>query len=129
MCDYFILKKPKNIHLDNDNKNEVICLSDNVYILPKNNITYYIEHGLFEKQLIEWCKQFCSKDKNILDIGAHTGTYTIGLAEHCKHVFSFEPQKMTYYALCGSVALSNIRNVSCINVGLGSDWVQTVKDC
>lgn len=28
---------------------------------------------------------------------------------------------MTYYALCGSVALSNQHNIECINIGLGSD--------
>ena len=27
---------------------------------------------------------------------------------------------MTYYSLCGSVVLSNIKNINCINFGLGS---------
>ena len=120
MCDYFILTKPNEVQTNDDKKNQIICVNEKVYILPKNNITYYINNGLFENNLIEWCKQFCSKDKNILDIGAHSGTYTISLAEHCKHVYAFEPQKMTYYSLCGSVALSNIRNASCINIGLGT---------
>ena len=35
-------------------------------------------------------------------------------------MYSFEPQKMTYYSLCGSVALSNLKNVTCHNFGLGS---------
>jgi len=121
MCDYFILTKPNELETNYDKKNQIICVNDKVYILPKNNITYYINNGLFENNLIEWCKQFCSKDKNMLDIGAHSGTYTISLAEHCKHVYAFEPQKMTYYSLCGSVALSNIRNASCINIGLGTE--------
>jgi FkbM family methyltransferase len=56
----------------------------------------------------------------MLDIGAHTGTYALSLASKCKHVYAFEPQKMTYYALCGSVALSNIENITCLNFGLGS---------
>jgi len=84
-------------------------------------MSYYITNGLFEKDLIEWAKQFCSKDKNMLDIGAHSGTYSISLADDCKHIYAFEPQKMTYYSLCGSIALSNITNVTCINYGLGSD--------
>jgi FkbM family methyltransferase len=120
MCDYFILTKPNEVQTNDDKKNQIICVNEKVYILPKNNITYYINNGLFENNLIEWCKQFCSKDKNMLDIGAHSGTYTISLAEHCKHVYAFEPQKMTYYSLCGSIALSNIRNASCINIGLGT---------
>lgn len=75
---------------------------------------------MFEKNLIEWCKQFCKKDQNILDIGAHSGTYTISLADYCKNVYAFEPQKMTFYSLCGSIALSNITNTTCLNYGLGS---------
>ena len=87
-----------------------------------------MKHGLFESHLIEWSKQFCSKDKIMLDIGAHSGTYTIALSNYSKHVYSFEPQKMTYYALCGSVALSNLRNITCYNYGLGSQEQVGIKD-
>jgi len=91
-----------------------------VYLLPRTNLSYYTEHGLFESRLMEWCKQFCQKDKVFLDIGAHSGTYSISLSAYVKHVYSFEPQKMTYYALCGSVALSNKDNITCFQYGLGS---------
>jgi len=122
MCDYFILTKEITSDTGCDKTNQVIALTNKkVYILPKNNITYYIDHGLFEKSLIEWCKQLCVKDKNFLDIGAHSGTYSISLSDHCKTVYAFEPQKMTFYSLCGSVALSNIKNIECINIGLGSE--------
>jgi len=120
MCDYFILTKPKNSFTSNDDNNQIICLHQNVYILPKNNIQYYIDRGLFEKNLIEWCIQFCDKNKNVLDIGAHSGTYSISLANYCKNVYAFEPQKMTFYSLCGSIALSGIKNVTCYKYGLGS---------
>ena len=120
MCDYFILTKPINVETNDNQQNQIVCLNGKAYILPKNNLNYYINHGLFENRLIEWCKQFCRKDQNILDIGAHSGTYTISLADYSKHVYAFEPQKMTFYSLCGSVALSNITNVTCINYGLGS---------
>lgn len=120
MTEYFILTKQSDSNIGNDKSNQIVCLKNMVYILPKNNLDYYVNHGLFEKELIEWCKQFCKKDKNILDIGAHSGTYTISLAEHCNKVYAFEPQQMTYYSLCGSVALSNIRNAICLNYGLGT---------
>ena len=74
-CSYFILKKSKYKKSDNDDENEIITIdntnsnqSKNLYILPYNNIEYYKNNGLFEKGLIEWSKQFCSIDKNILDI-------------------------------------------------------------
>ena len=130
-CSYFILQKPKYTNIGNDDENKIITIDNNnnnnnnqiknLYILPYNNIDYYKNNGLFEKGLIEWSKQFCSKDKNMLDIGAHTGTYSISLAHLCNKVYAFEPQQLTYYALCGSVALSNIQNIDCIKYGLGSE--------
>ncbi len=120
MCDYFILTKQKGYAIGDDSKNQIICLSENVHILPKNRLPYYISGGLCEKYLIDWCKQYCSKDKNILDIGAHTGTYSITLSEYCNKVYAFEPQRMSYYSLCGGVALSNIKNIFCLNIGLGT---------
>lgn len=117
----FILSKHKKAPIDNNTTNQLFSFSENMYILPKNLLDYYVKNGLFEKELIEWCKQLCSKDKIMLDIGAHTGTYSISLAEYCKSVYAFEPQRMIYYSLCGGVALSNITNVYCKNVGLGSD--------
>jgi FkbM family methyltransferase len=117
---YFILSKPDGRVDDNVSNNVAKFPNQITYILPSNLISCYCERGLFEAGLIEWCKQFCSLDKNMLDIGAHTGTYALSLASKCKHVYAFEPQKMTYYALCGGVALSNLSNVSCMNIGLGS---------
>lgn len=126
---YFILTKDSKRPCDNNESNDFIYLNGSKsYLLPEINKDYYKAHGLFESGLMEWCKQLCSKDKIFLDIGAHTGTYTVTLANHCKHVYSFEPQKMTYYALCGSIALSNLNNVTCMNIGLGSnDQVGDVK--
>ena len=121
---YFILTKPKDssINITDNSKNQIVFLNDdrNCYFLPQNLMTCYYENGLFESNIIEWCKQFCSLDKVMLDIGAHTGTYGISLSESCKKVYCFEPQEMTYYALCGSVALSNKTNIKCLNIGLGS---------
>ena len=107
--EYFILANSQPIVIDGE-----------AHILPKVNIDYYTSKGLFEENLIHWCKKFCDKTKVFLDIGAHSGTYTISFAKLCKEVHSFEPQRMTYYSLCGGVALSNIRNAYCYNFGLGS---------
>jgi len=121
---YFLLSKPKQFGVSNDTENQLVHLNgngQNIFLLPSINIDYYAKNGLFENQLIEWCGQFCKKDRTFLDIGAHTGTYSIALADRCMDVYSFEPQRDTYYALCGGVALSQLRNVSCNNVGLGSE--------
>jgi len=118
---YFIMTKSIDSKTYDNEKNQILYLNNKeVHILPQINIAYYAQHGLFECQLIEWCKQFCAKDKNFLDIGAHSGTYSISLSAQCQQVYSFEPQKMTYYSLCGSVALSGMENITCYQYGLGS---------
>jgi FkbM family methyltransferase len=118
---YFILTKENNKKVDDNTNNQIIYLNDKIHhILPQTNIQYYCENGLFESALIEWSSQFCKKEKVFLDIGAHSGTYSLSLAHNCREVYSFEPQKSTYYALCGGVALSNIQNITCLNFGLGS---------
>ena len=118
---YFVLSKSQENTTSNNEHDSLFTMTNKInYILPRNLLSCYADKGLFESMLIDWVKQYCNKDKIMLDIGAHTGTYSLSLAPYCKHVYAFEPQKMTYYALCGGVALSNMRNITCINKGLGS---------
>lgn len=118
---YFILSKSPTPTTYNNDENQIIFLNTRLnYILPQVNLEYYSRNGLFESGLIEWCKQFCKKDKIFLDIGAHSGTYALSLASHCKEVHAFEPQRLTYYSLCGSIALSNLTNIYAHKIGLGS---------
>ena len=118
---YFVLTKPKNKPVNDNTENQIVYLNNIIHILPQVNIDYYVKFGLFESGLIEWTKQLCNKNKTMLDIGAHSGTYALSCAEFCDKVYAFEPQKMTYYSLCGGVALSNINNIECVNFGLGSN--------
>jgi FkbM family methyltransferase len=118
---YFIMTKSPECKTYDNEKNQIIYLNNQeTHILPQVNLHYYATQGLFESQLIEWCKQFLSKDTVFLDIGAHSGTYSISLSAYAKQVYSFEPQKMTYYSLCGGVALSGKDNITCLKYGLGS---------
>ena len=119
---YFILQKPIGNRVTDESKNQIIVTAPTTnYILPMNNLVHYVKHGLFEKNLIEWCKQFGNKEKTFLDIGAHSGTYTLSLANHFRDVHAFEPQRATFYSLCGSVALSELSTVECHRIGLGSE--------
>lgn len=118
---YFLLTKQENEPLTENDRNQMAFFNRGLtYILPETNLDYYHKYGLFESGVIEWAKQLCSKTEVFLDIGSHTGTYAITYADYCQQVYAFEPQRMTYYALCGSVALSNKQNVVCCNFGLGS---------
>ena len=122
---YFLFTKPSNNRADDNTDNQVVHLNPGqrqVFLLPEVNLDYYWRRGLFECQLIEWSKQFCSKNKLFLDIGAHTGTYAISLAKHAKSVVAFEPQRATYYALCGGVAASGLADqIDCKQCGLGAE--------
>ena len=118
---YIILTKDeRDATYDNQNNQILFINKPLTYLMPSVNHTYYAERGLFENDLIEWCKQFCKKDAMFLDIGAHTGSYAITLAPYSGKVIAFEPQKMTYYALCGGVALSLATNIECLKLGLGN---------
>lgn len=118
---YFILTSDtdKNV-MDVSSDQFIIMRNKLVHLLPHVNVDYYMKHGLFESNIIEWCKQLCSSDKNTLDIGAHSGTYALNLSDCSKNVYAFEPQRATYYSLCGGVCLSGKQNVECIQYGLGS---------
>jgi hypothetical protein len=122
---YFFLTKSIANQTDDNTDNQIVHLNPgkrNVFFLPEVNLDYYCKKGLFECQLIEWAKQFCNKDKTFLDIGAHTGTYAISLATNVREVVAFEPQRSTYYALCGGVAISGLSDkIICHQCGLGSE--------
>lgn len=120
---YIILTKESDDPIYDNTNNQCFYINKPLtYLMPSINHVYYVQHGLFENSLIDWCKQYCNKNSLFLDIGAHTGSYAISLARYAKRVYAFEPQKMTYYALCGGVALSCIHNIECCNYGLGDEY-------
>ena len=64
---YFLLSKSSEKSVTNNEENVVYSTNKQItYILPKNLINCYVERGLFEASLIDWCKQFCKKDKFFL---------------------------------------------------------------
>jgi len=119
---YFLLSKNgEDEILDPKNDQLFFINQDKVMLIAREYLSHHSIFGLYECSLMTWIKQeFSSKDKYFIDIGAHTGTFAITLSNYFKHVYAFEPQRQTYYALCGGVALSNIENATCINVALGS---------
>jgi len=119
---YIVVSKNDQDPIYENRGNQIFNINNSLtYLMPSVNHVYYAQNGLFESFLIDWCKQYCNKDSIFLDIGAHTGSYAISLARYAKEVYAFEPQKMTYYALCGGVALSGIKNIDCCNYGLGNE--------
>lgn len=58
----------------------------------------------------------------VVDMGANIGTHTIVFAQKVGpqgFVFAFEPQRVVYHQLCANLALNNILNVKCFQMGVG----------
>lgn len=54
-----------------------------------------------------------------LDVGACFGTYSLALRHWFKEIYTFEPQRILYNMICGSVALNGIENIHVINAAVG----------
>jgi FkbM family methyltransferase len=59
----------------------------------------------------------------VLDVGANIGTYSLALAQVVGpngKIHAFEPQRLIYNLLVGTIALNSLTNVYCHNVALGN---------
>lgn len=75
------------------------------------------------KSLLENIRKQNGDGAVFLDCGANFGMFTVEIAKHMKNwgkVYSFEPQKQIYNAMCGTLALNNLLNVATENIALGS---------
>ena len=58
-----------------------------------------------------------------IDVGANIGTHTLGIARHLGdrgRVYAYEPQRLLFQMICGSLALNAVTNVFCMNEALGA---------
>jgi len=62
------------------------------------------------------------RDVVAYDIGANIGIVALEMARtlgHAGRVVAYEPQEALFYALCGNVALNNLRNITVRNEAVG----------
>jgi len=79
-----------------------------------------IDHA--EIALLAQLLQHCDSNPIVIDVGANVGTYSIALAQVVGpfgKIHAFEPQRIVYNMLAGSIALNSFTNVHCYNVALG----------
>lgn len=63
---------------------------------------------------VEYVKDTC---KDVLDIGANIGTFTIPVAKQIQgKVHAFEVQRVVYMQLCGNCVLNRLDNVHCYHM-------------
>ena len=80
------------------------------------------EYGEFSFGKVELFQQVLQPGGVVLEIGANVGAHTIALAKsvgRTGRVIAFEPQRIAFQALCGSLAINSITNVEahCAAVG------------
>ena len=66
--------------------------------------------------------QLLGTDLTVLDIGANFGAFTLAFAQRVGaqgKVHAFEPQRVLFHMLAGSVALNSLTNVFCHHLALG----------
>lgn len=71
------------------------------------------------EDLSEILKQRVGYGAVFVDVGANVGAYAFGLRRFCSQVHAFEPQRIIFNMMAGSVALNGWMNVHCYNVALG----------
>ena len=79
-----------------------------------------IDHG--EIVLLSHVLRLLGTDLTVLDVGANFGTYTLALALCVGaqgKVHAFEPQRILFHMIAGSVALNSLTNVHCHHLALG----------
>lgn len=59
-------------------------------------------------------------DPVFIDVGANFGCFTLAMAPLCKTVHAFEPQRILFNMLSGSVAINSLTNIYLHNAAVGA---------
>jgi FkbM family methyltransferase len=101
----------------------------------KNNFSNYLlcngdgisrdiqKTGYYDEMYINICSHFIQPNTVVLDIGANLGSWIVEeskLHPTCRFI-AFEPQKMTFYQLCGNLFINNCKNTETFPCALTSD--------
>jgi FkbM family methyltransferase len=77
------------------------------------------EYGEFSEGEVELFRDILTKDSVVCDVGANIGAHTLAFSRIVRHVYAFEPLPTLFNALCGMIALNDLRNVQAYPVGIG----------
>lgn len=79
--------------------------------------------GLYEPDLVRYCKQYLISDKDVLDIGANIGFYAVMFAKniHGRRVLAVEPTRNALERLRKNIALNHVEDRVIVFEGAVSD--------
>jgi len=73
---------------------------------------------LLDEEILLIIKSFLNKNKIVIEVGAHIGTWSIPLSKVVPKVYSFEPQSSIFKILKMNMDLNSANNIEAINAGL-----------
>jgi FkbM family methyltransferase len=82
-------------------------------------------NGTWAEPLLDISRMFYSDAEAplIIDVGANLGAYSVRVAKDIATqsgcVYSYEPQRIIYYQLCGNVFLNRLDNIYAFNMAIG----------
>jgi FkbM family methyltransferase len=69
----------------------------------------YFRTGLYERGYIDWAvKNYADPTKDIVDIGAHIGMYTVAFGKKVRRIHSFECSPKSFNFLCANLLLHDL---------------------
>jgi FkbM family methyltransferase len=74
---------------------------------------YDRNNGTPERGLIEWVRGWLPPGETFVDVGAHVGSWTVGLADVATKVIAFEPNRTSFYQLCAAIVLNDLQTKAC----------------
>lgn len=79
-------------------------------------------YGEYAEEIAKLLKSLVQPDFHVLDIGANIGSLSLVFSRLVPKgsVIAFEPERKSFYSLCGSVAVNNISNVYCFQQALSN---------
>lgn len=95
---------------------------DGTLIVPEARVAKdYFRTGLYERGYIGWaCENFVRPGKDVIDIGAHIGMYTVEMGKIANRVHSFECSPKSFNYLCANILLRDLSyKVTSYNTALG----------
>ena len=87
------------------------------------------QDGVWCPHEIELLRQLIPARGTVVEAGANFGSHTLAFANFVGpegRVYAFEPQRIVYQALCGTVALNSLGNVMAFNAAAGeaAGWIE-----
>lgn len=79
-------------------------------------------YGEYSESEVFFLKQVLKPGHVVLDVGANVGSLTVPMARFVGdtgNVVAIEPERRSFYTLCGNVALNNLKNVFCFQQAAG----------